>query len=121
MNVALWIAQSLLPLGFLWSGGIKVLSYDRYAVMVKRFGTVAAGRGFTHFSGIAELAGAIGVVVPMAVKVAPAVTPWAAVGLATIMLLAIGYHIRAHEATLAARQVFGTKSAHRYQVFGARS
>ena len=106
MNVALWIAQGLLALGFLWSGGIKVLSYDRYAVIVKKFGTVAAGRELTHFIGIAESAGAIGIVVPMAVNVAPALTPLAAVGLAMIMLLAIGYHIRAHEATLAQSILF---------------
>lgn len=106
MNVALWIAQILLALGFLWSGGIKLSSYDRYAEMVTKFGSVPAGRRLAHFIGIAEVAGAIGVVVPMVVKTAPALTPWAAIGLATIMLLATGYHLRGRESTVPTTVLF---------------
>jgi DoxX-like family len=50
-------------------------------------------RGLTAFIGIAELAGAIGVVLPMAVNIAPWLSAFAAVELATVMLLAIGYHV----------------------------
>jgi DoxX-like family len=65
-------------------------------------------RGLTAFIGIAELAGAIGVVLPMAVNIAPWLSAWAAVELATVMLLAIGYHVCRREwpgapATLFAR------------------
>jgi hypothetical protein len=47
----------------------------------------------------------------MAAGVAPWLSAWAAIGLATVMLLAIGYHVRRHEspgvpATLFALAVF---------------
>jgi hypothetical protein len=54
-------------------------------------------RGLAAFIGIAELAGALGVVLPMATNVAPWLSAWAAIGLATIMLLAILYHVRRRE------------------------
>lgn len=53
--------------------------------------------GFVTFIGIAELTGAIGVVLPMAVNVSPWFSGWGALGLALIMLLAIGYHVRRRE------------------------
>jgi hypothetical protein len=49
------------------------------------------------FTGIAELAGGLGIVLPMAFGVALFLGPWAALGLATMMLLAIGFHLRGHE------------------------
>jgi hypothetical protein len=50
--------------------------------------------------GVAENAGGIGIVLPMATNIAPSLTPWA-VGLSTIILLAIGFHLRRHESPLA--------------------
>jgi hypothetical protein len=54
-------------------------------------------RGLTTFIGICELAGAFGVVLPAVTGIAPWLSAWAAVGLATVMLLAIGYHVRRRE------------------------
>lgn len=97
MNIALWIAQGLLALGFLYAGGVKVLTYDYYAAFVSKARSTPVSRLFAGFIGVAEVLGAVGVVLPLAINVAPALTAWAAVGLAIIMLLAIGYHIRGHE------------------------
>jgi len=58
-------------------------------------------RGLVMFIGIAELAGAIGVVLPMAANVAPWLSTLAAAGLATVMLLAVFYHVRRHESPAA--------------------
>ena len=52
---------------------------------------------------------------PMATNIVPWLSPWAAIGLAIIMLLAIGFHVRRHESVavpvilflLAAFVVFG--------------
>jgi uncharacterized membrane protein len=65
--------------------------------MVEKQGSMAVTRGLAAFIGGAEIAGGLGIVLPMAINVAPALIPWAALGLASIMLLAIGYHMRAHE------------------------
>ena len=51
--------------------------------------------------GVAELAGGLGIVLPMATHIARSLSLWAAVGLSTIMLLAIGFHLRRHESPVA--------------------
>ena len=97
MNVALWIVQVLLALVFLASGGMKVFAYERYKTMSEKSGPSGITRGLATFIGITELAGAFGVVLPMATGIVPWLSAWAAVGLATVMLLAMGYHVRRHE------------------------
>lgn len=97
MNLALWIAQGLLAFAFLYSGGSKLRPYDKYAASITGMGTTAAPRNLTPFIGIMEVVGAFGVVLPLALNVAPFLSALAAFGFATVMLLAIGYHLRANE------------------------
>lgn len=52
---------------------------------------------FTYFVGTAEVLGAIGVVLPALTRIKPKLTPLAAAGLATIMVLATGYHLSRSE------------------------
>lgn len=97
MNAALWIAQGLLALAFLYGGAIKVFTYNYYANSITTLGQTPVARGLAGFIGIAEIVGAVGVVLPIGINVVPALSAWAAIGLATIMLLALGYHLRGHE------------------------
>jgi uncharacterized membrane protein YphA (DoxX/SURF4 family) len=97
MNTALWVAQALLSLAFIAAGTMKVFAYQKYKAMSEKNGPSGISRGLAAFIGIAELAGALGVVLPMATNVAPWLSAWAAAGLATIMLLAIVYHARRRE------------------------
>ena len=53
-----------------------------------------------RFIGFAELAGAIGLVLPAVTRVKPWLTPLAAVGLAIVMGLAIPFHIMRGEANV---------------------
>ena len=101
MNIALWAAQVLLALAFIASGGMKVFAYEKYKMKTEKNGPTGIPRGLTTFIGIAEIAGGIGIMLPMATGVAPWLSPWAAIGLATIMLLAIGFHVRRHESPVA--------------------
>src|ERR1700692_3198457 len=95
MNVTLWIVQGLLASAFVAAGAMKVFAYEKYKAMSeKKNGSSGLTRGLISFIGVAELAGAIGIVLPMAAGVAPWLSVLAAVGLATVMLLAIGYHLR---------------------------
>lgn len=55
-----------------------------------------------RFIGFAELAGAIGLVLPAATRVKPWLTPLAALGLAVIMVLATAFHRIRGEADLIA-------------------
>ncbi len=93
-------------MAFLAAGGMKVFAYDKYKAMSEKNGPSGVTRGLTTFIGIADLAGAIGVVLPMAFNFAPGLSAWAAVGLAIVMLLAIGYHLRRHESPAAPAVLF---------------
>jgi len=101
MNTTLWIVQSLLALAFIAAGTMKLFAYEKYKTMSEKKGPTGLTRGLITFIGIAELAGGLGVVLPAATNIAPWLSPWAAVGIATIMLLAIGFHARRRESMVA--------------------
>jgi uncharacterized membrane protein YphA (DoxX/SURF4 family) len=90
MKIALWIVQVLLALVFIMSGSMKLFAFDQYAAMAP---ALAGQRGLVTFIGLAELAGAIGLVLPRLTGILPVLTAWAAAGLATIMVLATGFHL----------------------------
>jgi hypothetical protein len=94
MNMALWIVQGLLAIAFIAAGAMKVFAYEKYKA-------ISDTRGLITFIGMAEIAGSLGIVLPMATNIAPWLSPWAAIGLAIIMLLAIGFHVRRHESVAA--------------------
>ena len=54
---------------------------------------LAVPRPLSLFIGYAEIAGGLGVVLPSVSRMAPWLTPLAALGLATIMILAIPFHL----------------------------
>src|SRR2546426_7110 len=81
MNVALWIVQGLLAALFLFAGGAKlVLPLDQMA------GPVALPGWFLRFLGVAEVLGALGLVLPGLLRIRPGLTPLASAGLVIIMI-----------------------------------
>lgn len=95
MNIALWIAQILLALMFIRSG---VITAFNPAKTKESFSWAKdSSTGFVVFVGLAELLGGLGVVLPKAVDVATILTPIAAIGLAAIMVLAVGSHVKRKE------------------------
>jgi uncharacterized membrane protein YphA (DoxX/SURF4 family) len=97
MNIAIWIVQGLLAFAFVSAGAMKLFAYEKFKTQSEKNGPSGITRGLAAFIGIAEIAGAVGIVLPMATNIAPWLSLWAALGLATIMLLAIVFHIRRHE------------------------
>ena len=84
MNYALWIVQVLLALLFLFTGGMKlVLPLDKLT------GPVVLPGWFTRFIGVAEVLGAVGLVLPSLLRVHLWLTPLAGLGLVLIMIGAI--------------------------------
>jgi len=98
METALWIAQIVLAAAFAGAGIVK-LSKPRTEL-------AGMGMGFVEdFSdpsvkaiGAVELAGAVGLVLPPAVGVAPVLAPVAALGLVVTMAAAGVVHVRRGEA-----------------------
>lgn len=96
MNHVLWGAQVLLALAFAMAGIMK--STRPVAELAKRMSWVSAVSPSTvRFIGVSELCGAIGLVAPWATHVAPVLTPIAACGLVTVMVLAAIFHARRSE------------------------
>ena len=81
MNVALWIVQGLLAALFLFAGGAKlVMSAEQMA------GPVALPLWFLRFIGVAEVLGALGLILPGLLRIRSGLTPLAAAGLVLIMI-----------------------------------
>lgn len=91
MNIALWLAQILLTAVFGFVGTWK--TFTPIPDLAQAIPWAAAHPWFIRFIGLSELAGAIGVTLPLATRVLPFLTPLAAGGLATIMVLAVGFHV----------------------------
>lgn len=73
------------------AGAMKTFTpMDKLAQMLPWVASVPA---LARFIGIAELAGAIGLVAPAATRIAPMLTPMAALGLLVVMVLAAGFHV----------------------------
>lgn len=81
INTLLWIAQGLLAALFLFAGGVKLVLPAEALV-----GPVALPTVFLRFIGVMEAFGAIGLILPLALRIRPALTPLAASGLVIIML-----------------------------------
>jgi uncharacterized membrane protein YphA (DoxX/SURF4 family) len=80
-HIALWIVQVLLALLFLVAGASKlVMSVEEMTRDVPLPGA------FLRFLGVAELAGAAGLILPGLLGIRPGLTPLAAAGLVIIMI-----------------------------------
>ena len=100
MNIALWVIQGLLASLFLFAGGMKLFARDRFLERAEqRHPDRALGlsRGLVTFIGASEVAGSLGLVLPLGTQVLPVLTPLAAIGLAVIMVLATRFHLKRGE------------------------
>src|SRR5437764_10762295 len=93
LNVVLWSVQGFLALFFLAAGAPKLIGrgIDRWT------GFSDLPRPQVVFIGLTEVLGAAGLVLPMMKGVLPWLTPLAALGLGSIVLMASGFHQRADE------------------------
>ena len=91
-----WMALGLLALVFALHGslfaayGLGLVHLPRVQVVLER---MPFQRGFLGFIGIAEVLGALGLILPVALNLQPRLTTLAAVGLTVIMIGAFGTHV----------------------------
>ena len=81
MNRALWIAQGLLAVVFAIAGASKLLTPPEMLAMMSPFPVT-----FVQFIGVCEVLGALGLILPLALKIRPVLTTLAALGLTVIMV-----------------------------------
>lgn len=92
MNRALWILQILLAAAFGMAGVMKLTtSIDDLLAMGMAWVTYTP-EGLVRFIGVAEAAGAVGLILPAALRIQPKLTPLAAALLALVMVLAAIMH-----------------------------
>jgi len=81
LSRALWIVQGLLALIFLFAGGMKLI-----LPLAALTGPVPLPGVFVRFLGVAEVLGAIGLILPGLLSIRTSLTPLAAAGLVIIMI-----------------------------------
>ena len=92
LNVGLWVAQVALAFAFAMAGFAKVAQPIAEVAQKMPFAAVLP-EWLVRFIGVSELAGAVGLILPALTRIKPLLTAWAAVGLATVMVLAMVFHI----------------------------
>lgn len=90
MNILLWILQIFLGLYFLFVGVLHfIVPPGLPAPMAWMYDLAPTLHWIT---GVAEIAGGLGLILPSATKIMPKLTVYAAYALAVVMVLAAGYH-----------------------------
>lgn len=93
MNITLWAAQGLLALTFIWAGSMKVLKPEGLP-----FPWVKDNPNLVIITGIVDILGGLGIVLPRALRVQPKLTVFTAYGIIALMIAAIIFHISRGEA-----------------------
>ncbi|MDB4912702.1 MAG: hypothetical protein JWM95_346 [Gemmatimonadetes bacterium] len=99
LNVALWIAQVLLCIAFAFAGLPKLTKPLADLAPAMTF-VAYTPPGLVRFIGLVELLGAIGVLLPSVTRIKPWLSPLAALGLLTVMVLATATLVAHHEAAM---------------------
>lgn len=93
MTYALWIIQVLLALMFLFAGGTKLVIPPDVLASMGSPNQIPLPGWFVRFIGVAEVLGALGLILPGLLRIKPWLTPLAAAGLVVIMVGATVLHI----------------------------
>jgi len=101
MNTALWVAQVFVASVVTLTGTSKLVLQREQLARQMHWAT-RWPRGRIKLLGLAEVAGAVGLVLPTATGIAPVLTPIAAACLAVLMAGAIRTHVRLGEGFLPA-------------------
>ena len=98
LNIALWVAQVLLAASLLWAASMKLFQpVQTLAAMWPWVGQVP--NSLVKITGIVDLLGGLGLVLPGLLKIKPRLTFWAATGIIILMIVASAYHISRREAS----------------------
>lgn len=95
LNVFLWAAQGLIAFFFLWGAYMKLgVSIDETAKMMP---WVGVHPDLARFTGIVDLLGGVGILLPALLRILPKLSLLAAVGIIVLQILAMGFHLQRGE------------------------
>jgi putative oxidoreductase len=98
VNILLWLVQILLAAAFGMAGVMKATQPVDVLAANGIAWAPQVPLVLVRFIGISEFLGAVGLILPALTKIKPFLTPLAALGLLTIMILAMGFHVSRGEA-----------------------
>lgn len=110
LNVTLWIFQVILAVMFGMAGAMKTFQ-PIDALVATGLTWTAELPGLVRFIGISELAAAIGLILPAALRIKPILTPVAAACLVLVMILAAGFHLMRGEPGVPMNLALGSVAA----------
>lgn len=93
MNIILWIAQGLLAATFIWAGVMKLFKPEDLP-----FPWVQDNANLVLITGIVDLLGGLGIVLPTLLRIQPKLTIFASYGIIALMTVASIFHISRGEA-----------------------
>lgn len=96
LSAFLWLAQGVLAFFLLWGAYMKLgMPLEEAAQMAP---WVAALPGLAVFTGVVDLLGGLGIVLPALLRIQPRLSVLAAVGIIALQVLAMGFHLMRGEA-----------------------
>jgi len=111
INFALWVAQVFLAASLIWASLMKLFQpIEKLSAMWPWTGQIPVA--MVKFTGIIDLLGAIGLILPALIRVKPKLTPIAALGIIALMICATTFHIiRGEASVIGANIVFAILAA----------
>lgn len=97
MNVALWIVASLLAGAFFVAGLLKAIQPKEKLAASGMAWVEGFSPAAVKAIGVLEALGALGLILPAVLGIAPVLVPVAALGLVLMMIGAVVVHARRHE------------------------
>ena len=104
MNVLLWIAQALVAVIFFFGFYAKIVQPAEETV--KMMPWVLEQPGLAMFTGIVDLLGAVGLILPVLLRIKPKLTTYAAYGGILLMIAGIIFHVSRGEAAVIGMNFF---------------
>lgn len=96
IHVFLWVAQALVSALLLFGAVAKLFQPIEQAAQMLPW--AAENPILLRFTGVVDLLGGLGLIIPAMLKFKPALTVYAAVGTVMLMLMAIAFHVSRGEA-----------------------
>lgn len=88
LNIVLWVAQGLLALTFIWVGFMKIANPGDLP-----FPWIKENPSLVLITGIFDLSGGLGIVLPTLLRIQPKLTVLTAYGIIALMVVASIFHI----------------------------
>jgi putative oxidoreductase len=107
LHTALWVVQILLAAAFGMAGFMKITAPVDELLKNGMTFVNDYSVGMVRFIGWSELLGALGLILPAALRIKPILSVFAAAGIAIIMVMATIYHISHNEPFIATILFFG--------------